>query len=456
MAFFVYLFILKINKMDQFHSVIYLLLNNDLRNTKYSTEQMAKFHYANYGIAEGRPSTIREVYPDFRPEHYNTFNIDLQKYRMNSINLAQHYLNRGRFENRQYKPIFDASCVYIYTDNINYTKAEYFENLLKSINVQSKITTDGILNTNCLYILLTHRQIKLYPFYFLLCLDSYDIQEIILQLSAGIIVDRIDDIEPIKNYVYKSYLMNTEHESIQDSYMMKRILMANEIYNVDFEYSLNSNKIYCITQPEHHYRYNKFDKQRYKPENLSYILGLKHNVGWIGCGMTYREIAKNAMKQGLPFVAICNDDVVFGEDFAVKYEKIVGHLRENTNWDMFVGLMNNADNYLRVVDKRKVDGDLELLQVDAIGNLGFVIFRKSMFEKLIGWDCPNRVFPNDKLVNYLQKDSNRLTILTTNPFLVDYNYDVYSTVSKHKKNEMELNKITMCENIIRMKKMMIR
>jgi hypothetical protein len=439
-----------------FHPAQYLSINNDLRNTKYNTPQMAKFHFMNYGIAEGRPHLIRDIYPDYRPEYYNTFNIDLQKYRMKSIDLAQHFLNKGRFENRIYKPIFDSNTVYIYTDNINYSRAEYFENLLKSIHMPCKITTDGILNTNCMYILMTHRQIKLYPFYFLLCLDDYDIQEIIMELSSGILVDNVNKIDSIKKYIHKTYLTSCDRDDIQDSYLMKRVLLANEITNVDLEYNLNSNKIYCITQPEHAYRYKKFDGQRYKPENLEYIVGLKHNVPWIGTGMTYKELAKNAMKQDLPFITICNDDVIFREDFVEKYEKIIGYLREDKNWDMFIGMMNVNDNYLRVHSKTKVDDELDILQVDAIGSLGFVIFRKSMFEKMIGWDSLYRMFPNDKMVNYLQKDGNKLTILTTNPFLVDYNYDVYSTVSKNKKNEMELNKIAMCENIIRMKKMMIR
>ncbi len=452
--------------MDLFHPSIYLLLNDDLRRTKYNTPQMAKFHYQNYGIAEGRPNTIRDLYPDFRPEYYNTFNIDLQRYKMKPVDLALHFLNKGRFENRMYKPILDSSMIYIYTDNINYSKAEYFENILKSMNLPVKITTDGILNTNCMYLLLTHRQIKLYPFYFLLCLDNYDIPKIVLDLCQGILTQGISTQgiltqtpqtpTNLEEYNYKMYYIDSSTEYADESYLMKRMLLANEFPKIEPEYLLDSNKIFCITQPEHQYRFNKFDGQRYKPQNLQYIVGLKHNVPWIGCGMTYREIAKNAMKLDLPYITICNDDVIFREDFAEKYEKIMEYLKANENWDLFTGIMNINDPYLRILNKIKVTNELELLQVDVFSGLGFLVIRKSMFEKMSRWDTIYRNFPHDKLVQYLQRDSSKLTILTTNPFLVDSNYDVKSTISKNKKNEVELNKITMCENIIRTKKCILK
>lgn len=449
--------------MEQFNASLYLAINNDLRMTKYGNPNTAKFHFTNYGFTEGRPFMMKELYNDFRPEYYNALNMDLQKYKMKPVDLAIHYLTKGRFEKRMYKPEREYDLIYLYTDNLNYSRAEYYENLLKSIDVPCKIVTDGILNSNCLYILFTHRQIKLYPFYYLLCLDNYDIPQIIMDLSIGLIVDKLETIEklrPLTNKIYlgndiDSLIENSNREKLDDSYLLKRILLGAEHCKLEMNYVLDKEKIYSITQLENTYRYNKFINQRHKPDNLETLVGLKHPIGWIGCGMSYKSIMDSAIKQDLPYITICNDDVVFKDDFSAKYNKIIEYLNKNNNWDIFTGIVNITDPYIKVLNKIKIEDGLELLQIDMFDSLAFNIYRKSMFENIKLWDTKYRMFPEDKLVNHMRKQ-NRLVILTVNPFLVEYNYDVNSTVSRNKKNELEFNKIRICENNICNKKMLIR
>lgn len=447
--------------MENFNSSIYLALNNDLKMSKYSNANMAKFHFTNYGYNEGRPFLVKDLFSDFRTEYYNALNLDLQKYKMKPSDLELHFLTKGRFESRLYKPPKDYDLVYLYTDNINYNRAEYYDNILKSIGIQSKIVTEGILNTNSLYILFTHRQIKLYPFYFLLCLENYDVPKILMDLSCGIIVEKVEKIDEIKQYINKINLCNSQNLcktitdsqgiSIDDDYLFKRLLIGHDTPKIELEFKLDSNKIYCLAQPEHAFRMNKFMNQRYKADNLEFIVGVKNPIGWIGSVLSYKNIIHSAIKQELPYITICHDDIVFKETSMNLYRKIIEYLNKNTNWDVFVGIMNITDPYIRILNKIKIDDGIELLQVDMFDNLAFNIYRSSIFEKIKDWDSKYRMYPEDTLPKYLQK--NRLVVLTINPFLVDYNYDVSSTISRNKKNEMEMNKIRICENNLSNKKL---
>lgn len=438
--------------MDQFNPTIYLLLNEDLSMGKFNTVKTAPFHFQHYGNIEGRPFRIRDLYNDFRPEYYNTFNLDLQKYKMKPIDLSTHFLNKGRYENRTYKPPLSIDCINLYTDNLNYSRAEYFENVLKSLGINCKIVTDGILNMNELYILFTHRQIKLYPFYFILCLDNYDVPEAILELSSSILVENTQYPETIKKYMNKVYLTSDSNELTDGVYLMKRILYGNH-YPIKIEYKLDKDKIYCLTQLEHQYRYSKFIGQKYVPENIEYIVGLKHPVPWMGMCMAYKEIMMNAINLKLPHITICHDDIVFNQSFKEKYAKIIENLEKVEEWDMFVGLLNTTDPYFKLLGKLKVD-DMELLQVESFSNASFVIYNHTMFDKIAKWETKYRKVTDDHFIPYLNKNY-RLKIFTIHPFLVEYNYDVGSTISRGKKNELEMNKIRICENIILNKKIFL-
>ena len=256
----------------------------------------------------------------------------------------------------------------------------------------------------------------------------------------------------MNRYIHKSYFMNDNLEFNID-YLLKRLLIGN-LVNIKLEYRLDKSKIYCLTQLEHEFRNNKFKNQRYLPENLEYINGLKHSTPWIGCGMAYRNIIENAIEQDLPYITICNDDIIFKEQSIEQYEKIINYLENNKNWDIFVGINNITDPYMKVMNRIKIDENLELLQIDMFDSLGFNIYRKSMFERIKKWDTKYRIYPDDTLISSIQKPNN-LVILTINPFLVDYNFDVNSTI-RNRKNEIQMNKIRICENIIRSKKNFIR
>jgi GR25 family glycosyltransferase involved in LPS biosynthesis len=445
--------------MTDFDPNIYMLINEDLKNTKYDNIQLASFHWNAYGNNEGRPSNIRDLYNDFRPNFYNLFNVDLQKYRLRPNKLVEHWLTKGRYENRKYKPDLNWECIYLYTDDLNYSRAETFSNYLTQLGIENKITTEQVLNTPHFYILFTHRQIKYFPYYFVLYLDNYDISATIIDFSWCILVDNLEIPENIKQYIHKIYLIKSENPEItlviENTELIRRFLIGCQYNNLGYELNLDQSNIYCLTQIEYNYRLNKFRNQRYLPSNIDYINGIKHPIGWIGCGSSYKYIMQNAIRLNLPYITICHDDVLFNNNFNKYYEAILTYLLNNTQiWDVFIGINSYPDNNIKIYNKYKTKDGIELLHINQISSLAFVIFNNSSFTRVESWKTVTRNYPKDLLVNYLNEK--KLKVLTTNPFLVHYVLDVNSTISISKKNEHTFNKIRLCENNILSKKVFLK
>lgn len=445
--------------MNDIDPIIYLSINEDLKNTKYSTPDATKFHWKSYGYTEGRPSNVRDLYNDFNPVYYNFMNPDLQRYKLSTINLVRHWITKGRFEGRKYCPDLNTETVFLYTDDINYSRAEAFSHHLNLLGINYKIITSPILNTHSLYILFTHREVQVFPYYYILYLDNYDILENIINNARIILVDILNIPVNLKKYLHKLCLVVSENPEItliaDSSDLVKRALIASDYPDLDLKLELEPKIIYCLTQIEYNYRLNKFRNQRYLPNNIDYINGIKHPVPWIGCSLSYKSIIKNAISQNLPYITICQDDILFTEYFNINYDNIITYLLNNDIWDVFIGLNTYTDPNLKVLNKFKSNSSpLELLQINQISSLAFVIFNKSVFNLIENWETKTRSYPKDLLVNYL--NTKKLRILTTNPFLVRLNLDVNSTMALQKKNETTLNKIRVCENLILNKKIFVK
>ena len=131
---------------------------------------------------------------------------------------------------------------------------------------------------------------------------------------------------------------------------------------------------------------------------------IRHSEGWRGCGASHVAIAREAMRKGLPWVLIIEDDCVPVADFAARWPTIKRALwNERNAWDIFLGGPTYIQGPIEPRGKH-------LLEIEGGYALHFYVLQAAAFGKVIAWN-PDRHGPID--VYY----SNILRIVTTYPLL---------------------------------------
>ena len=211
-------------------------------------------------------------------------------------------------------------------------------------------------------------------------------------------------------------------------YFFFRFLLANDWISFDRFYSLagdyislNGNRI-CLSLPEATERRAAFDRDnRY---GFTVFPGLRHRRGWTGCGLSYKFLMKKAKEQQLEDLLICEDDVLFPEDFEARWQRCRRYLEACGDWDLFQGIMADVgEDSIECV--RHWDGETFVHLNHAI-SMVFNYYRSSVFDAVIAWDESNA----DAYSNTVDRalEARKLQVITTLPFLVGHKEDLNSEV----------------------------
>lgn len=157
---------------------------------------------------------------------------------------------------------------------------------------------------------------------------------------------------------------------------------------------------------------------------LQRFSAIKHSEGWRGCGASHVAIAREAMRKGLPWVLIVEDDCVPVADFSAKWPIVKEELWDTRNmWDIFLGGPTYVQGPITSSGKH-------LWKIEGGYALHFYVLYATAYEKALAWN-PDKHGPID--VYY----SNIYHIATTYPRLaiqrpsvsdnrnetVDYSYE---------------------------------
>ncbi len=211
-------------------------------------------------------------------------------------------------------------------------------------------------------------------------------------------------------------------------FYLYRFLLANDavtfedFYNECGDYITFDNTRICLSLPECISRREAFTADN--KYGFSFFPGLKHKLGWVGCGMSYKFILKKAKEQGLERILVCEDDVYFPPEFSEKFEKVLTFLDKNDDWNVFSGIM--ADVGRVKILKYENQNDTDFVYLDKMISMVFNLYDKSVFDLVAAWDEQNR----DVTVNAIDRflEDKKLRIVTTCPFLVGHKEDLNSTI----------------------------
>lgn len=215
-------------------------------------------------------------------------------------------------------------------------------------------------------------------------------------------------------------------------FYLNRFLLANDRIDFDTFYNrcgnyvqLGSDRI-CLSLPETTDRRAAFDADnRY---GFEVFPGLKHHIGWIGCGMSYKFIFRKAIEQKLGKLIVCEDDVYFPADFEERFRQILNYTSTHDDWKIFSGIMGDMGDVTVLDYVREQEEDFVYL--DKMMSMVFNMYDPSIFETISQWDHTALDKATNTIDRYLEDKCHR--VLTTCPFLVGHKEDLDSTIWNHK------------------------
>ena len=138
--------------------------------------------------------------------------------------------------------------------------------------------------------------------------------------------------------------------------------------------------------------------------HLERFPGIYNAEGWKGCGASHVAIARLALRHGLPWVLVIEDDCLPSEDFLARWPAVRTALWEDRgSWDIFLG----GPTYVQGPIEPRKNG---LIEIDQGFALHFYVLNASAYEKALAWN-PDRHGPID--VYY----SDQYRVVTTHPIL---------------------------------------
>jgi hypothetical protein len=119
--------------------------------------------------------------------------------------------------------------------------------------------------------------------------------------------------------------------------------------------------------------------------------GVRHEVGWKGCGAAHVAVAAEAQRRGLPWVLVLEDDCQPAADFAERWPAVQRRLWETRGeWDIFLG----GPTYVQGPARRLGGPSPTLLEIDQGYALHFYVLQASAYSKMQAWE-PDRNGPID-------------------------------------------------------------
>ncbi|MBZ9888583.1 hypothetical protein LB559_11575 [Mesorhizobium sp. BR1-1-3] len=153
--------------------------------------------------------------------------------------------------------------------------------------------------------------------------------------------------------------------------------------------------------------------------------GIRHNPGWIGCGLSYKTIMQAAKERDWNRLVICEDDVCFPQDFDRRNRAVEEYLLENDGkWDVFSGFMADIGDDVKIIKVEEKDG-VQFIWLDRCISFVYNVYSSRAIEEICEWSQTNTEFSNT-IDRYLE--SKKLRVIMAYPYLVGHAEELHSTL----------------------------
>lgn len=213
-------------------------------------------------------------------------------------------------------------------------------------------------------------------------------------------------------------------------YYFMRFMLACDFIDFDQFYRLAAHNVHfqsetvCLGLPESVARRLDFEKDNHY--GIQYFPGLRHAIGWVGCGLSYKFIMRKAKEQGYAQIAVCEDDVELPADWQHRYAIVKGYFAAQDGCDLFSGLIADLKESVKVAKVEHIQG-IDFVEIDKMTSTVFNLYAAKFFDKIADWDPHLRDAQHNTIDRFIESMSD-LRVLTTLPFLVGHKEELHSTL----------------------------
>lgn len=214
------------------------------------------------------------------------------------------------------------------------------------------------------------------------------------------------------------------------AYYFLRAFLAHDLITYEQFYSAVGDSInfdsdmVCLGLPETVSRRADFDSDNHY--GIQYFPGLRHRLGWVGCGLSYKFLLHRAQDTGLERIMICEDDIQFPKHFLSRLASVNEYLDGQKNWDIFSGLIANLHQDTNILECVEYD-EQKYVTIDRMTSTVMNIYSRGFYEKLLGWDDRNHDAKTNTIDRYIESRCD-LHVITTPKFLVGHKEELDSTL----------------------------
>ncbi len=226
----------------------------------------------------------------------------------------------------------------------------------------------------------------------------------------------------------------------QASFRFYRGLLAlgmidyDKFYTLMDNWKLPSNKI-MLGLPENVTRREYAMTQI--PKDVDIFDGLRHRIGWIGCGMSYKYMAQKALDAGFENLQIHEDDAKFPDNYDKSYPVVKEYLAIHKNkWNLFSGMivvLRDIEN-IKILDVANYKG-LTFVRLNYFTSTVYGIYKGSFLKNMAQYpiQLPSQLSDDDIAsggTHTIDVYLNKLGVecITTLPFMMNQWSDGDSTL----------------------------
>ena len=210
-----------------------------------------------------------------------------------------------------------------------------------------------------------------------------------------------------------------------------RFLLSQDLINFETfsSYFINiyprTNLKICLSLPESVRRRESFNSQL-AASYFSFFPGLRHSLGWIGCGLSYKFLFllyKNISSADL--LCVCEDDVLFPSNFTSRLNAVENFLSSTQEWEVYCGLISEINKNVVVSRCSTFEKENFLFMNKGVG-LVFSFFSQKSLKSLSKWNPSDVNMKKNTIDRYMER--NLTQFVTSVPFLVKHNHQLDSTI----------------------------
>jgi SAM-dependent methyltransferase len=164
-----------------------------------------------------------------------------------------------------------------------------------------------------------------------------------------------------------------------------------------------------------------------RPNECIIFDGVRVRPGWVGCGLSYKLLSYNALRQGITRLNVMEDDVILPPEFEQSMEVIHEFLDfRKGQWDVFAGVIAALHPDVKVLSVHEFKGRT-FVEIDKMTSTVFNIYDEKVLKLFASWDPSNLDAKTNTIDRYLENQAN-LRVIVMLPFFVGHREEAHSTL----------------------------